>query len=196
MGFSTLLSRAKGGDEAALEALFLTVYPMLHAEITRGLPVDLERFTGIEDILQDVYLEATLRLGTFEDRGEPAFEAWMRTIAKHRLINVITAQRSGKRAGPTGRIPLLDDADAFGDEALRRPISAVGALEDRSMIIRLLDCLKSGQREILRLRYLRGMGPREIGLLLGRTPEAVGMATLRALRALRDEIGRRGSRQG
>ncbi|OAB60336.1 hypothetical protein AY599_02550 [Leptolyngbya valderiana BDU 20041] len=183
MDFSQRLVAARDGDDEALRALFLGAYPALRAEVARSLPIDLERVVAPEDILQEVFLEATLRLKDFDDRGEAAFHGWLRTIATHRTINAVAAQHTLKRGGGAAHLPLPDVAG-------RGPGGgSLAALADhQSLVMRLLHSMKTGPRELLRLRFAHGLSPAQIATTIGKTPEAVGMATLRALETLRDKL--------
>jgi len=184
MDFSQRLVAARNGDDEALRTLFLSAYPTLCAEVARSLPIDLERVVGPEDILQEVFLEATLRLKDFDDRGEAAFHAWLRTIATHRTINAVAAHNTLKRGGGVAHIPMLDVEGQVQGKAGSR----AGFTEHGSLVMRLLHSMKTGPRELLRLRFAHGLSPTQVARIVGKTPEAVGMATLRALEALRDKL--------
>ena len=94
-----LLTQAVAGDQAALERLLLIYYDRLTARIGRMLPDDVRSQVGIEDILQDTFVQAFRDIGTFVHTGEQAFGAWLETVADHRLQDALRRVRRKKRGG-------------------------------------------------------------------------------------------------
>lgn len=60
---------------------------------------------------------------------------------------------------------------------------------DRLAVAAALRQLTDRQREVVVLRYFLGLGPEEVGEVIGSTAGAVRGATFRAIRTLRDELG-------
>lgn len=82
-----LISRAKLGDESAFEALFERHAPALHrlaCALAGNVP-------DAEDALQEAFIGAFERMGSFEARA--SFKTWMSRI----LVNQIARQRRSKR---------------------------------------------------------------------------------------------------
>ena len=60
-----LLAQAVAGDHAALERLLLLYYDRLAARIGRMLPDDVRSQLGVEDVLQDTFVQAFRDIGAF-----------------------------------------------------------------------------------------------------------------------------------
>src|SRR4051794_27295941 len=91
-----LVARAAGQhDRSAMESLLLYFYDPLLAfvrKLVRG-PSDI----APEDVVQLAMTEAFQRVWSLEPRGADAFFAWLKTIARTRLANLIEARRAKKR---------------------------------------------------------------------------------------------------
>lgn len=104
-----LLTRARGGDEAAWHTIDGLYSPMIvkWCRRWRMQPHD------AEDITQDVLASAFRKLGTFDRRTHGSFRSWLYTITRHRVIDV---HSQNKRENPIGNLPLEDVAEIVEDE--------------------------------------------------------------------------------
>ncbi len=99
-----LLAQAVAGDHAALERLLLQYYDRLAARIGRMLPDDVRSQLGVEDVLQDTFVQAFRDIGAFAPEGEQAFGAWLEAVADHRLQDALRRVRRKKRGGDYQRV--------------------------------------------------------------------------------------------
>ena len=132
-----------------------------------------------EDLTSQVFLKAARWLA--EDRSADSIRAWLYTTARSTIVDY-WQERSRGRSVPLDDavLPLFCGTD--GDAEVRR---------SRERALRILDALPPREREVLRLRFLRGYTAEEIGRALGITPGNARVLQLRALRrAARNPEGR------
>lgn len=105
-----LLSRARGGDEAAWRTIVDLYSPMILNWCRRWhmQPHD------AEDITQDVLASAFRNLPTFDRRKHGSFRSWLYTITRHRALDVHSRQ---KRENFVGTRALNDTAEIVEDES-------------------------------------------------------------------------------
>ncbi len=167
---ASLVRAAQRGDPAALEALFTTFWPECHRAawlITRD-------HSAAEDIAQEGFLRAVAALDRF-DRGRP-LGPWLRTIVARRAIDYARA-RAVRREVQAG---LADTAPAeleFDSRPSDRLLGALAAL-DRE------------RREVVVLRHLLDLSPRQIAEILEVPVGTVNSRMRRALDQLRIDLER------
>jgi RNA polymerase sigma-70 factor (ECF subfamily) len=138
-----------------------------------------------EDVVQETFLTATAKACDY--RPGTNFFAWVCSIAR---FHVLHARRSNLRAA----------RESFPDELIEVLTSAVpdDAFES-SQAQALSHCyerLPRHMRELIRLRYVSGFGPGEIGDLLKRTSDSVNATLGKARGALRECVQRELRRRG
>ncbi len=123
-----------------------------------------------EDLTSQVFLKAARWLA--EDRNADSIRAWLYATARSAIVDYWREQSRFKTVS-------LDDSAALlfcstdPEEEVRRS-------GERAR--RILDALPEREREVLRLRFLRGYTAAEIGQVLGIEPGNVRIIQLRALR--------------
>jgi len=168
---STLLSRARSGDQRALETLCRRTWRPVYRSFARYTKDPAEA----EDLTQEVFLRALRALPQYSDRGVP-YLAYLLRIAAN-------LARDRWRAGPPRLVPVgdLPDRPAPGPG----PDGLAVQSDRRAALLRALDRLGPDQRAVLRLRILEGRSSAEVGALTNRSPAAVRQLSVRALAALR-----------
>lgn len=195
---SELVARAVTGDEHALERLLLQHYDRLATDVERRLPRTLRGVIAAEDVLQEAFIVAFRDIRGFTPRGPDSFYAWLATLTRHRLLDLVKAHRSAKRGG--GR-PAVETMPRAPDDSLaslldvlcvsdRTPSRSAAGREALYAVQIGLAGLKSDYREALRLRYLVNLPVAEIAARLNRTERAVHMLCHRGLEQLRAVLGR------
>ena len=189
-----LLSRAIGGERDALEQLLLAHYDRLAGRIGRKISAALQRVLSAEDVLQETFLQAAIRISTFEPRGDDAFYRWLATIAEHRLIDMARAQRAAKRGGehvalPPGEESSLTDLLTLVAAHEHTPSRSIAGHEAIAAITGALPQINADYREALQLRYIEGLSVAQTAERMQRTERAVHMLCHRGLAQLRDVLG-------
>jgi RNA polymerase sigma-70 factor (ECF subfamily) len=150
-----LVARCQKGDREALGEF----YRRYRIEVTRNLHRVLgptRRSADLEDVLQDVFIEAFRSIGRF--RGEAKLSTWLYRVC----INVALQRlRKGKRLGEVSSESL---AEAATDETPERDLDARRRLD---AVYRLLDRLSPKKRVVFILHEIEGREPKEIASLVG-----------------------------
>lgn len=175
-----LLSRARNGDESALEQLLERCMPPLRRWAHGRLPAPLRGPQETADLVQNA-IKATLdRLDTFEVRHQGALQAYLRTAVLNQIRDLVRQQQ--RRGLPVELPESLENHDpsplelAIGAENLSRYEAAVERLSqsDREAIIGRIE-----------LQYTYD----ELAVVLGKSsPDAARMAVTRALKRLAAEM--------
>jgi RNA polymerase sigma-70 factor, ECF subfamily len=175
--FPDVLSAAAGGDQDAFGRLWRDLQPRLLRYLRVVTP------GGAEDLASETWLAVVRGIGRF--RGdEPAFRAWVFTIARHQAIN---GQRRGAREVTEDR-PLTGLAHPAAPDD-----PAAAALEGISTraALTLIATLPTDQAEAITLRVVAGLDVGRVAAVMGKRPGTVRVLTHRGLRRLAVRLGAR-----
>jgi RNA polymerase sigma-70 factor (ECF subfamily) len=170
--FQGALAAARLGEEWAVALLWRD----LHPRILRYLGVAVGD-SDAEDLASDVWLEVARGLGRF-DGDEPAFRAWVFTIARRRVIDAgRRVQR--RRTDPMPPQQIDRGADAPDEFEARLALDAA---------LRHVARLPRDQAEVVALRVLAGLSAEQVAEIVGKHAGAVRVLQHRALRRLANEL--------
>ncbi len=177
-GESALVARAVREYRAALERLLLIHYQPLASHIAARLPAALQGAIGVEDILQEAFVQAFRDVERFEPRGEGSFASWLRGIAEHRLQDAVRNSMPKKRGGSCRRVPPAAGGSAADLAELlwgsvSTPSQSVARHEAVQAVQVAIAGLPDDYREAISLRYLCGKTIEETASLMARSPGAV-----------------------
>jgi RNA polymerase sigma-70 factor (ECF subfamily) len=188
-----LIAQAQSGDVSARGRLLERHRIRLRGMVALRLDPRLAARVDPSDLVQETLTEAHRRLDAYlRDRPLP-FYPWLRQIATDRVADahrrhVGARKRTVVREEPSG-LPLTDGSQM---ELARRLVASVSApsarlrRDDRLQRLRTaLAALPERDREVLVLRHLEQMPPREIAAVLAISEGAVYTRQLRALERLR-----------
>lgn len=163
------VARAKEGDADALRFLYLRYADNVYGYVCSILRDEHEA----EDVTQHIFAKLLTALGRYEPRVVP-FSAWILRVAHNAAIDHMRTRRP---------MPCED---------VRSPDIEVDVTgRERFADLRLaLDALPPEQRDVIMLRFLVGLSPREIAERLGRSEDAVHGLQHRGRRRLRREMQR------
>jgi RNA polymerase sigma-70 factor (ECF subfamily) len=176
-----------------LEEILRALRPRVMAYVQRQMPDDLRRAFDPQDILQDTWHEAFMRMHQFKAGDPDAVYRWLATIAHNRLVHLIRMHRARKRGGD------LRHQEMSGDGSLglllehlavyrRTPSASAAGHELVSKVEQSLRRLPEDQGQAVRMRHLDGLDVSEAAARMGRSPGAFRMLCNRGLKALRVEL--------
>lgn len=186
-----LLDAAKAGDGPALGRLMERYrnYLALMARLQMGR---LRGKLDVDDLLQEVSLEAHREIARFRGRSEPEFLAWLRRILSGIYSNQLrhylgTQRRDARRERPIAAD--LERSSRILEGGLIAPLtSPSGQAAKREQAVILADALESlpgVYREVIILRHLEGLSFPEVAKRMSRTEDSVKNHWARALARLR-----------
>jgi RNA polymerase sigma-70 factor (ECF subfamily) len=177
-----LLSAARQGDAAALEALLVRYQPHLYRF---GL-----RMCANEEDAGDVAQESLISMArSLRDfRGDASVSSWLYTIARNFCIK---KRRRGKFA--PAREESLDALEGDVAQGLADPAPSPEQIatsrELQHALTHAIDRLEPAQREVLVLRDVEGLSAPEVAKVLGTSVDAVKSRLHRARVAVRQALG-------
>ena len=172
---ATLLSRVAKGDRIAYETLHHQLYPRVYGFVLRRL-----RDPSLaEETVVDVFVELWRNAGRF--RGESRVTTWIFGIAHFKCLAASRAARRGKRSAV-----VSTETEIL--EAMPDPLDAEDALAARERVSQVkaaLLILPEGQRKVVELAFVEGLGYGEIAARLGVAEGTVKTRISRARSMLR-----------
>jgi RNA polymerase sigma-70 factor (ECF subfamily) len=190
-----LLILAKAGYGPALVRL-LDRYRHPLAEQARGrVGRQLRVKLDIEDLLQEVSLEAYRDIGRFRGSTEGEFVCWLQKILNTILMNQLrhyfgTGRRNLRRER---RLVEVDDSTRGPQPDPAAPDTSPSQRavkhERSSRLTEAIETLPTLYREVIVLRHLDGLSFFEVARHMNRTEDSVKNMWVRALRQLRVLLG-------
>jgi RNA polymerase sigma-70 factor (ECF subfamily) len=198
MPVSELITRCRKGEAEAREQLFDRYRHYLRLLAQAQLGRHLRGKCDPSDLVQQTLLEAHRDFPHFAGQHEGELLAWMRQILAHNLFNetrrFATQQRNASREISLDQLRAgLDRSSANLGRALAADVQPPSkAAADRETAVRLantLALLPEDYQTVLLLRIFEGLSAEETAERMTRSAGAVRMLQLRALTALRAEMG-------
>ena len=158
-----LIQAAQRGEPRALEQLYHNYAPMVHGVLLARIPSD-----HVDDLVQDVFMQAFHKLGSLRAAG--AFGGWLVMIARNRATDF---HRRNKHT-----------EEISESIAQRRSMKAEAA-----EALEAIKTLPESYRETLVLRLVEGMTGPEIADRTGLTLASVRVNLHRGMKMLREKLG-------
>lgn len=190
-----LEQRASSGDQAALTALLERVGPTVREDFRGQIPARWQSMLSLDDLMQETYTDAFLGFSDFRPQGNDAFLRWLKTIAKHNLLNAIRDLEAEKRGGARRRIDSanLDDSFVALHEILggttTTPSRHAVRTEIRAAIDQAIDQLPPDHQLVVRMYDIEGHPVEDVAVAMKRSSGAVFMLRARAHRELQHLLG-------
>jgi RNA polymerase sigma-70 factor (subfamily 1) len=183
-----LAARAKAHDVSALAGYLALKRKPLAAYIERELGTALRRKIEVDDVIQEVSVEAVRSLADMNFEGREVF-SWLCQLAERRIIDAHRRFFGAQKRDACRETPLdgpAGDSQHVGviNLLVASMTSATAALSRNQKELHLLAALGKlapDQREALRLRYVEGMPSKEIAARLGKTDGAIRVMLTRTL---------------
>jgi RNA polymerase sigma-70 factor (ECF subfamily) len=177
-----LITRARAGDQQAIERLFARHLKPLQRWASGRLPRWARDLADTDDLVQDTLLQTFKRIGDFEPRRVGALQAYLRQAIVNRLRDELRRK---------GRGPDATDLKDIELDATQSPLEEAIGHEAVDNYQRALQRLKPEEREAIIARVEMGYSYDELAEVLGKpTREAARKAAQRALVRLAEEMKR------
>ena len=189
-----LVNRVIRGDRAALADLFALYYPRLWRVVQFRLHPRLRGRLDAEDVLQDAYLRAESRIGSFVTEASRSSFVWFRMITGQALADLhrrhLGADRRDARREMSidGRWSAESTATSLAFHLaanLPSPSSAAMRAERAGQLDDAILRLSELDREVLVLRHFEELTNVETAIVLGITEQAASNRYVRALGRLK-----------
>ncbi|TWU30032.1 sigma-70 family RNA polymerase sigma factor [Bythopirellula polymerisocia] len=146
-----------------------------------------------DDILQEAYIAASLRLVHYSEQRHFSPFVWLRMIVGQTLIDVhrrhVGAQQRDARRETVKQDYAVSLASFHLASARQRrtsPSHAVLRSERNSMLHAAIESLKPSDQEVLELRHFEELTNNEVAEVLGIEPKAASIRYVRAITRLRE----------
>jgi len=173
----TLIRAAQQGDRSAFGLLYARYSRMVHGILLARVP-----FSDVDDLVQDVFLQALPRLSTLREISR--FPGWLASIARNRATDF------HRRAKPSAEF----DEESISAQTKQHFPSASQSSHSSTEARAILDAIRSlpdAYRETLILRLVEGMTGPEIAAHTGLTHGSVRVNLHRGMQQLREILGRK-----
>lgn len=168
-----LLTRARNGDEGALEVLFARHLGPLRRWASGRLPRWARDVADTHDLVQETLLQTFKRIDRFEPRSEHALQAYLRQAFMNRVRDELRRHR--RRPGP-------DPLDSQHADAAPSPQELAIGQQAADRYEAALQALSESEREAIVGRIELGLTYEELADLLGKpSADAARKAAQRAL---------------
>ena len=192
-----LLLRIRNGDTQALASLFDRHRDRLSQLIRSRLDQRLSGRVDADDVLQEVYLDASSRIEHFINSHSGSFFVWLRLLTMQTLANVhrrhIDAQArdarreqsifTGRHYGPGSASIVLQLLSK-----LTSPSRAAMRDETAQQLEEAVNLMSATDREILTLRHFEQLTNTEVAEVLGIQTKAASIRYIRALTRFKEAI--------
>lgn len=189
-----LVVRVIAGDRLALAELFEGYRPRLWRIVRFRLHPRLQGRIDADDVLQDAWLRAEQRIGSFITEASQSCFVWFRMIVTQALVDLHRrhlgadkrdARRECSIDGRWSPESTVNSLSFHLADSLPSPSSAAAKIESAEQLDGALAELSDLDREVLVLRHFEELTNSETAIVLGITEQAASMRYVRALERLR-----------
>jgi RNA polymerase sigma-70 factor, ECF subfamily len=192
-----LLSLAKAGSGPALSRLLDRHRGLLEVQARVHLGRRLRAKLDIDDLMQELSLEAHRDIAQFRGRSEGEFVCWLRKVFATILSNQVRRYLGTRRRDLRRERPFVNRGDdtsrAAVDQNLLAPQSSpsqqAARRERAELLAAAMERLPPAYREVIVLRNIEGLSFADVAARMGRTEDSVKNIWLRALNRLRRMLG-------
>ena len=190
-----LMRQAARGDRDALAHLLARHGPTIRTQLAGRIPRHWRPVLSIDDVMQQTYIDAFVDLDRFVPNGKDSFAAWLRSLAKCNLVDVLRMFDAEKRGGDHRRVEPRTREDSF--IALHKRIgesrdtpSRYAARDEAFAALKwAVTQLPDAYRQVVEMYDLEDRSIKEVSARLNRSPGAAFMLRSRAHRRLREIMG-------
>jgi RNA polymerase sigma-70 factor, ECF subfamily len=190
------LARAIEGDHEAIASLLAEAGAQARGWLGAQIPRRWRALLSADDVLQESYSEAFVKIRAFVPRRQTPFQAWFATIVRRNLLDAIRMLDAEKRAGRRQRSGSESNggsadmlADLLSTSTRTSPSRAAARAEFHDLLQRALADLPDPARQLVQMYDLEERPVTEVAAALGCTSGAVYVRRGRIHRRLRELLG-------
>lgn len=192
----------KEGGQTALASLFSTYRARLERIVSFRLDPRIRGRVDAADILQEAFLEVSMRLQSFLDSTDVSFFVWLRQQTLQTLIDAHRREFRQKR-DVNREIHFASTGTSDGTSVsiaqfligqLTSPSQVAVKAEEMQWLQEALNSMHELDREVLALRHFEQLGNNQVAEILGLTPTAASNRYLRAAARLSEILQRLNAR--
>jgi len=167
-----LIEEAQNGQEAAFGQLYDHYMPRIY----RFIYLKIDNRAEAEDLAHETFLSAWKNIHSYKSQGFP-FSSWLYQIARNKVIDRYRTHKAN--------LSLEEmDEEALGVVASTAEYSLDTALS-LEKVQKGLKALTHEQQDVLIMRFVEELSPKEIAEAIGKNEGAVRVIQHRALNALK-----------
>ena len=187
------LQRLRQGDENTFAELFEEHRDRLHRIIAVRLDARLAQRVDVDDILQEVYLDAADRISYYIENHSESLLVWLRLVTMQTMANVFRRHFDAKMRDARMEVSLESCSHGKNHKPvllsllgqLTSPSAAAMRDETAKQLTDLIANMKPMDREIIHLRHFEMLDNREVAEVLGIQQKAASIRYVRAIQRLR-----------
>jgi RNA polymerase sigma-70 factor (ECF subfamily) len=189
-----LLALAKRGNRSALGNLLARYRRRLSLLVELRMGRRLQEKLDVDDLLQEVSLEAHREIRRFQGSTEREFASWLRQVLSTTVSNQVRHYFGTRKRDPRREFPIAlgPENSSASNRHLIAPISSPSqrALrrERSSILAEALERLPEAYRDVIVLRQIESASFPEVARRMNRTEDSVRNLWIRALARLRIEL--------
>lgn len=177
-----LLRRAEAGESRALDALFARQEHALRRWARGRLPQWARRVLDTNDVVQDALLQTFRRIGSFDNRGRGALQAYLRQAVQNRINDELRRVK---------RQPIHEEMEDVLPDSGPSPFNLTEDAERQIRYKRALAELIPAEQTLIVGRLEMGYTYDQLALVSDRaTPDAARVAVRRAIVKLANAMAR------
>jgi len=176
----SIVDRAIGGDTDA----FGRLYDIYADRIYRHIYYRTNNVEDAQDLTQEVFMKAWQALPKYKKSRTP-FLGWLFTISHNRVIDYYRTKKDHAYL----KDEIIPDHD-------KSPEKLVEAQFTQQELRRVIIQLPEDQQRVILLGFIEGLGYGEIAATLNKTEGNIRVITYRALKKMREILGKAGNTIG
>lgn len=192
-----LIRQARAGDGGAMQQLLVRYREFVRLVVRCRAGGRLQARVDHSDLVQETFVRVVENFAQFHGTEEAEWRAWLGRIADHEAVRqlrrhvgaekrAVGKERCIAAAGPSSTgSPRLDDWLA---KTSTTPSRLALRKERAAILADALARLPEDYREVLVLRHLQELDFPEVAEKMGRSPGAVRVLWVRALKKLREQL--------
>jgi RNA polymerase sigma-70 factor (ECF subfamily) len=192
-----LISAAREAAPGAVEQLLDLYRNYLRLAARTSLGASVQAKADPSDMVQETLIKAHANFDQFQGSTEADLIAWLRQILANNILDLARRYRAGARQ--VSREISLDDALRSSVGSIKNFVAGEASSPSRNyqrremavVLADALEALSADHREVIILRNLEELDWAEIARKMNRTPDAVRVLWMRALKQLRPRIEER-----